>query len=181
MQHAWGPGPPEELVRSGRRGEEPERTRAGRPGRMSGAGLSPCVPWPSPSESLEDEAAGLGRCTVKAFYRQVRWVRASLAAQKGKNLPATRETQVWSLGQEEALEEGTPTPSTIIVWSVPWAEELGGLQSTGSQRVRHDWVANTTLSISLNGITLIISCIYQYWMWILSTRIYNKVKNIYSQ
>ena len=33
---------------------------------------------------------------------------------------------------------GHATPSRIIVWSVPWTEELGGLQSTGSQRVRHD-------------------------------------------
>ena len=43
--------------------------------------------------------------------------------------------QVQSLGQEDPLEEGTATHSSILAWRIPWTEELGGLQSTGSQRV----------------------------------------------
>ena len=55
-----------------------------------------------------------------------------------KNLPATRETQVRSLGWEDALEKGLGTLSSILTWKIPWTEELGGLQSTGLQRVGHD-------------------------------------------
>ena len=42
------------------------------------------------------------------------------------------------LGQEDPLEEGTATHSSIFAWRIPWAEEAGGLQSMGSQRVGHD-------------------------------------------
>ena len=46
---------------------------------------------------------------------------------------------VWSLGQEDALEEGMATHSTILAWRIPWTKEPGGPQSMGSQRVRHNW------------------------------------------
>ena len=52
-----------------------------------------------------------------------------------KNLPATQETQVQSLAQEDPLEEGMATHSSILAWRIPWAEEPGRLQSMGSQRV----------------------------------------------
>ena len=55
-----------------------------------------------------------------------------------KNLPAMQETQVQSLGWEDPLEKGVATPSSILAWRIPWTEEPGGLQSMGSQRVRHD-------------------------------------------
>ena len=64
--------------------------------------------------------------------------RASLVAQMVKNLPATQEIQVRSLGQEDCLEEEMATHSSILDWEIPWAEEPSGLQSMGSQRVRHD-------------------------------------------
>ena len=51
----------------------------------------------------------------------------------------TQDTQVWSLGQEDPLEEGMATHASIFTWKIPWTEEPGGLQSMGSQRVRHDW------------------------------------------
>ena len=38
-----------------------------------------------------------------------------------------------------SLEEGTATYSSILAWSIPWTEKPGGLQSTGLQRVGHDW------------------------------------------
>ena len=65
-------------------------------------------------------------------------VRAPLVAQMMKNPPAMQETQVQSLCQEDSLEEGMATHSSILAWRIPWTEEPGGLQSMGSQRVRHD-------------------------------------------
>ena len=56
-----------------------------------------------------------------------------------------RETQVQSLGREDPLEEEMATHSRILAWRIPWTEEPGGLQSVGLQRVRNDWVTNTTL------------------------------------
>ena len=58
--------------------------------------------------------------------------------QKVKNLPATEETQVPSLGQENPMEKGMATHSSILAWRIPQTEEPGQLQSTGSQRVGHD-------------------------------------------
>ena len=63
--------------------------------------------------------------------------RASLVAQMVKNLPTMQETWVQSLGWEDPLEKGMATPSNILAWRIPWTEESGRLQSTGSQRVRN--------------------------------------------
>ena len=41
-------------------------------------------------------------------------------------------------GSERSLEEGMTTHSSILAWEIPWTEEPGGLQSMGSQRVRHN-------------------------------------------
>ena len=46
--------------------------------------------------------------------------------------------QVRSLGQEDPMEEGMATHSSILAWRIPWTEEPGGLQSIESQRVRHN-------------------------------------------
>ena len=46
---------------------------------------------------------------------------------------------VWSLGQEDPLEEDMATHSNILAWRIPWAQEPGGLQSIGLQRVTHNW------------------------------------------
>ena len=50
-----------------------------------------------------------------------------------------QETWVQSLGWEDPLEEGMATHSSILAWEIPWTEEPNGLQSTGSQRVEHNW------------------------------------------
>ena len=55
-----------------------------------------------------------------------------------KNQPAVQETQVQSLGQEDPLEKGMATQSSILSWDILWSEETGELQSMGSQRVGHD-------------------------------------------
>ena len=49
-----------------------------------------------------------------------------------------QETRVWSLGREDALEKEMATHSSVLAWRIPWTEERGGLQSVGSQRVRHN-------------------------------------------
>ena len=63
---------------------------------------------------------------------------ASLVAQMVKNLPAMLETWVQSLSREDPLEEGMATHSGILAWRILWTEEPGRLQSSGSQRGRHD-------------------------------------------
>ena len=65
---------------------------------------------------------------------------SQMAQQWVKNLPAMQETQeTWlpSLGGEEPRKEEMATHSRILAWKILWTEELGGLQSKGSQRVRH--------------------------------------------
>ena len=59
-------------------------------------------------------------------------------AQTVKNPLAMHEAQVQFLGQEDPLEKGMATHSSILAWRIPWTEEPGGLQSTGLQRVGHD-------------------------------------------
>ena len=55
-----------------------------------------------------------------------------------KNPPAMRESWVQSLDWEDPLERGMATHSSILAWRIPGTEEPGGLQSMGSQKVRHD-------------------------------------------
>ena len=59
-------------------------------------------------------------------------------AQTVKNLPAMQEMQVLSLGRGDPLEKEMATHPSILAWEIPWTEEPSGLQSMGSQRVRHD-------------------------------------------
>ena len=55
-----------------------------------------------------------------------------------RKLPAMQEIRVPSLGQEDPLEKGMATQSSILAWRIPGTEEPRGLQSVGSQGVRHD-------------------------------------------
>ena len=54
-----------------------------------------------------------------------------------KNLTTMQETRIQSLGQEDPLEKGMATHSSILAWRIPWIEEPNGLQSMGSHRVGH--------------------------------------------
>ena len=65
-----------------------------------------------------------------AFIEEV-----SLLAQRVKNLPAIQETWVQSLGWEDPLEKGVATHSSILVWRIPWTEELGGVHRV----TKSDW------------------------------------------
>ena len=75
----------------------------------------------------------------------------SLVAQMVKCLPTMQETQVQSLGQEDLLEKEIATHSSILAWKIPWTEEPGWLQSTGWQRVGHDWATSLSLSLVLGS------------------------------
>ena len=59
----------------------------------------------------------------------------SLIAQLVKNLPAMQETRAQSLGWEDPLEKELAIHSSILARRIPWMEELGGLQSMGSQSI----------------------------------------------
>ena len=59
----------------------------------------------------------------------------SLVAQMVKDLSAMLENWVQSLGQEDPLEKGVATHSSILAWRIPWAEKPGGLQSMGSDEL----------------------------------------------
>ena len=61
-----------------------------------------------------------------------------VAAHTGKNPPAMQKAWVRSLGWEDPLEKEMATHSSILAWRIPWMEEPGRLQSTGSQTVGHD-------------------------------------------
>ena len=74
-------------------------------------------------------------------------LRASLVAQRLKCLPTMQETWVRSLGWEDPLEKEMAIHSSILAWRIPWTEEPGGLQSTGSQRVGHYWATSLHFNI----------------------------------
>ena len=83
-----------------------------------------------------------------------KWDPDSLAAQVVKSLPAMPGTQVQFLGREDPLEKGMAAHSSILAWRIPWTEEPGGLQSVGSQRVRHDRATSTLTFHTLLGVSL---------------------------
>ena len=81
---------------------------------------------------------GSGRSPGKGIDYSFQYSWASLVAQMVKNLPAVWETWVRSLSSVDSLQDGMATHSSILAWRIPRAEESGGLQSMGLQRVRHD-------------------------------------------
>ena len=121
-------------------------------------GLEPArllCPWDSPGKNTEEGCcapppgdlpkarteprppASAGRVSHPLSRQGSPYVQVSLVAQMVKGLPTMQETRVRSLGQEESLEETAPHSSTLA-WKIPWTEEPGRLQSTGSLRVGHD-------------------------------------------
>ena len=66
----------------------------------------------------------------------------------GRNPPATQGTRVQSLGQEDPLGKGMAPHSSVLAWRIPWTEEPGWLQLTGSQRVGRDWATSLWLTMS---------------------------------
>ena len=69
------------------------------------------------------------------------WHQSSLGAQSVKRLPPMWKTRVQPLSQKDPLEKEMATHSSFLAWEIPWTEACG-LQSMGSQRVRHNWGTN---------------------------------------
>ena len=90
---------------------------------------SPTQPFPNPGHQSSNFVS-FGSCLLGPL--------GLLVAQMVKNLPAMWETPVQPLGQEDPLEKGTATYSSILAWRIPCTEEPGGLQSMGSQSIRHN-------------------------------------------
>ena len=90
---------------------------------------------PSPGKPAAHMGAGTdlrGDCRQHWASLGAQWERICLPCQE------PWVTQVRSLGQEDPLKEGMATHSRILTWRIPRTEEPGGLQSMGSQRVRHN-------------------------------------------
>ena len=73
----------------------------------------------------------LGISAQMPRYMQI--IRGFPGGSDGKESPAIQETWVQSLGQEDPLEKGMATHSSILAWKIPWTEEPGGMQSMGMQ------------------------------------------------
>ena len=97
-------------------------------------------------------------------------------AQKVKNLPEMQDTWVWSLDWEDPLEKGMAIHYSILAWRISWTEKPGGLQSMGSQRVRHDGATNTFTTFTTKIMCQFLNSTYtwiSFWstymlLWILS-------------
>ena len=96
---------------------------------------------------------GFGMTQAHSIYGALYFRWTSLMAQMVKNLPAVEESWVQSLGQEDPLENGMATHSSILAWRTPWTEKPAGCSTRlpparlpyprGCKRVGHDWTINT--------------------------------------
>ena len=97
------------------------------------------MPFPSPGDLPDPGIEPTSPALVGGFFTtEPPHLGSSLIVQSVKNLPAVQETWVRSLGQKDPLEKEMATHPSILAWRIPWTEEPGGLQPTGSQRVRQD-------------------------------------------
>ena len=110
----------------------------------------PCLPpgdLPDPGKTCVSYVSCIGSWVLHHFDHMgsisymvsPKW--SSLKAQMVMNLPARQETWVKSLGQEDPLEKGMATQSSILVWRFSWTKEPGG-HSPWSCRVRHNWTTD---------------------------------------
>ena len=101
----------------------------------TGIGIISQVPW-------QWRGGGIWKGGNQENWWSMGEITGSLGGASGKE-PACQsrrqEMRVQSLGLEDLLEEGTVTHSNVLAWRIPWTEEPGGLQSTGSQRVGRNW------------------------------------------
>ena len=103
-----------------------------------------------------------------------------------KRLPPMWENWVWFLGQEDPLEKEMATHSSILAWRIPWTEEPRRLQSTGSQRVGHDWATSslhlyTYVVFEINSGCYIYQnlCFWKLGKWKLESRIIPHFRKIW--
>ena len=89
-----------------------------------------------------------------------------MVAQRLKRLPAMRETQVRSLGQEDPLEKEMVIHSSFLAWRIPWMEKPGRLQSTGSRRVGHDWATSLyTIHYTQFSCSVVSNSLWPQGLW----------------
>ena len=86
---------------------------------------------------------GSGRSAGEGLGYPLQYSWASLVVPSVKNLPAMRETWVWSLGWEDPLEKGMATHSSILAWRIPMDRGAWRAAVMGSQRVGHSWATFT--------------------------------------
>ena len=119
--------------------------------------------------------------SILDFMSLIVFVWVSLVAQMIKNLPAVQDIWVWSLGQEDPLEEGMASHSCVLGWRIQRIEEPGGLQSMGSQRVRHNWATKHTHRVLVSLATTqlshcrakaIVDNIWRMCVWLCSSTFY---------
>ena len=75
-----------------------------------------------------------------------------------KTVPAVPKTRIQYLDQEDPLEKGMATHFSILAWRIPWTEEPGGLQSTGSQKAGHNWVTKRISTLLLYATNFRMAC-----------------------
>ena len=119
-----------------------------------------CLVYQLPSilfytDSIEDSMTFLLITSLSASQ-------ASLVAKMVKNLRAMQKTWVQFLGQGDPLDKGIATHSSILVWRIPWTEKPRGLQSMGSQKIRHDQATNTLAASHVLMYTIIVIRICKY-------------------
>ena len=129
--------------------------------------------WGFPDGSVGKESAcnagnpslipGSGRSPGEGTGYPLQYSWASLVAQMVKNLPAVWETWVWKDPCEDPLEKGKATHSSILAWRILWTEEPSGLQSMGSQRVRHNWATKHSTMTNDPFLQLIIGYLYIFF------------------
>ena len=125
------------------------------------------------------------RTFVGHYLKSKNWVFAlenfmdSKGKQTVKRLSTMWETRVWSLGWEDPLEKKMAIHFRTIAWKIPWTEELGWLQSMGSQRVGHDWATSLQLSAHDGNVVSALAwgsgkpkvalltsrCMHTLWQW----------------
>ena len=90
-------------------------------------------------------------------------------AQMVKNVPANVHGTGSIPSQKYSLEKGTTNHFSILAWKIPWTEKPDGLQSMGSQRVRHDWATNTFTSLHITSLILLYLISGISYIWLLSS------------
>ena len=91
------------------------------------------LPQPPATQETPGLIPGSERSPREGIGYPLQYFWASLVAQLVKNLPVMQDTLVQSLSQEDPLEKGMATYSSVLAWRIPWTEEPGGLQFMGSQ------------------------------------------------
>ena len=85
---------------------------------------------------------GCGWSGDRHSYGAMEWKRVSRGSMEVEIAKADDSLPSFECDCEEKVEKGMATHSSILAWRIPWTEEPGGLQSTGSRRVGHDWATN---------------------------------------